>query len=274
MTEAVRPRADASPVLRLGFVRGTAPGKWAKRWAIAEPAITLELVPVSLRGWVPTGEPDPDVCLVRVSPGSRPTGTEGPGGDHAMRLYTEAVGLVLPVDHELADRASVDSEDLSLLTLLAHPDHEAAWPEPEPWADPSWAPRNAQATMELVASGAGVALLPLPFARHLATKRTHVVIEVVGDPPLEGTEIWACWARERDAPDVQQLVGIMRGRTARSSRPGAETPAAPSAAEASGPKKRTPSHGRGAQRSQAAAASRAKARTVGRKGSARKGKRT
>lgn len=213
-------------VLRLGFARGTAPGKWAKRWAIAEPTIALELIPLSLRGTVPPGEPAPDVWLVRVPPGARPAGTEGPGGDHAIRLYTEAVGVVLPADHELANHASLDHDDLSLLSLLAHPDHETVWPAPAPWADPAWAPRNATATMELVASGAGAALLPLPLARQLAAKRTHVVVEVVGDPPLAGTEIWAHWARDRDAPDVQQLVGIMRGRTARSSRPGAEgTPA-------------------------------------------------
>lgn len=213
-----------------------------------------------------TGTPAPlDVVIERTHPGSRPADTDGPNRTrHAIRLYREAVALVLPIDHELADptrggATEVEVADLDLVTLLDHPDHAPEWPRPQPWADPAWMPRDAAAALALVATGAGGVLLPLPLARHLAARREHAVIPVVaapGDPQLAATEIWATWALDRDAPDIQQLAGIMRGRTARSQRsagaPQASKQPQPSAAKKTpkkqGAKKQGPKPGsRGAQ---------------------------
>jgi hypothetical protein len=226
---------DGGRTLVLGFSRGVAPNKWARRWADAADAAKrgengahgdfpeLQVVPLGVNGRPLHGQ-SCDVLLERVAPGGRPAGvgTE-PGSDatrRGVRLYAEAVALVVPADHELAGETAVDRGTLDLVTLLAHPDHASGWPDPEPWADPAWAPADAAAALELVATGLGAILLPLPFARHLASKRAHAVLPVTGEPPLQGTEIWATWAADRDAADVQQLVGIMRGRTARSGRAG------------------------------------------------------
>ncbi|XPP27737.1 MAG: LysR substrate-binding domain-containing protein [Leucobacter sp.] len=246
--------------LRLGFARGTAPSKWAKRWSRAVPSQPLELLPLTVSGTPDPNGPRPDVLLERVAPGARPAGNGvEPPTRHAVRLYTEAVALVVPADHELAEQEAVDRDALALVTLLAHPDHAAAWPDPEPWADPAWAPRDAAAALESVATGLGAILLPLPLARHLSSKRAHAVLPVVDEAPLAGTEIWVSWAAERDAADVQQLVGIMRGRTARSERGAvAEDPAArprvsrgekaPRAQQAKrGEKAKLPKNSRGAQ---------------------------
>lgn len=220
-------RDESGRTIVLGFARGVAPGKWARRWAesaAVTKAPALEVVPLEVSG-VPRAGTHVDVMLERVAPGARPVGTaasdaEGtaPAERRAVRLYAEAVALVVPVDHPLAEEPAVDVESLALVSLLAHPDHVAAWPEPEPWADPAWAPADAAAALELVATGLGAILLPLPLARHLAGKRTHAVIPVTGEPNLPGTEIWASWGSDRDDADVQQLVGILRGRTARSGR--------------------------------------------------------
>ena len=223
MSDPELPLAPAAepPALRLGFTRGTAPGKWARRWEKAGGG-ALELVPVEApfgRGARPA---DVDVMLERTRAGERPEGSSVPAPTrHAMRLYTEAVALVVPADHELADASDISIDDLELVTLLDHPDHFAEWPAPQPWSDPSWMPGGIKAALALVASGAGAILLPLPLARHLIDKRQHAVVPVIGDPELAGSTIWATWDLDRDAPDVQQLVGIMRGRTARSSRPAA-----------------------------------------------------
>lgn len=185
---------------------------------------TLELVPVSVPGEgasaaKPSSDDLVDVMLERTAPGERPAGSTGePRKRHAVRLYEEAVALVVSSDHELATERTVDPQSLPLFKLLAHPDHAASWPSPEPWRDPSWAPRDAQAALEVVATGAGGILISLPLARHLSEKRRHAVLPVEGDPPLPGTEIWASWSVERDDPDIQQLIGIFRGRTPRSSR--------------------------------------------------------
>ena len=234
---------DGGRALVLGFARGVSPSKWARRWSRAAEATggglpKLELAPLAVNGRPERGQ-EPDVILERIAPGERPAGTTagaasgdgGSDGDHegsrrAVRLYAEAVALVVAADHELAGEPEVDRGTVDLIGLLAHPDHPAAWPDPVPWADPSWAPADAAAALDLVATGMGAILLPLPLARHLAGKRTHAVLPVTGEPALPGTEIWASWAAERDAADVQQLIGILRGRTARSGRSTVSAPPA------------------------------------------------
>lgn len=236
---------DPAVPLRIGFARGVAPSKWANRWKAAHPERPLELVPLLPSGALPRDEEAVDVILERTLPSSRPSGTDDTADAeatrHTVRLYTEAVALVVPVDHELAERSSVDIEDLALVTLLAHPDHAAEWPDSEPWADPSYAPKHVKGALDLVASGLGAILLPLPLARHLGQKREHAVLPVVGDLP--GTTIWASWDVIRDGADVQAFIGVLRGRTARSSRPDAESPDADGsdpAARAPREKPRTP----------------------------------
>lgn len=226
--------AEPQP-LRLGFVPGVTPGKWARRWA--EFASTggggarLELVPLGASGRAHadtgTGSTDPvgstvaggpadavpvDVILERTDPSARPTGSDGSNPTRrAVRLYEEAVALVVAVDHEIAAQRTVDRETLELVQLLDHPDHQSVWPDAEPWTDERWAPTDAEAALDLVASGSAAILLPLPLARRLAGKRRHAVLTVDADPPLPGTEIWATWDVERDGADVQRLIGIFRG---------------------------------------------------------------
>lgn len=223
-----RPAPDKPP-MRLGFARGIAPSKWERRWqeAVGRP---LELHPVEVAfGRTPGAAVD--VMLERAAPGAHPEGIEGSAPSrHALRLYTEAIALVVPVDHELAQSEGLDPAELALVRLLDHPDHAPEWPAAEPWADPAWRPADAYAALDLVATGAGAILLPRPLARHLARKREHAVITLTG-APLAGTTVWASWERDRDAPDVQQLIGILRGRTARSSRPGADGPSSEAKAQ-------------------------------------------
>lgn len=214
------PKPERLPTIRLGFVRGIAPSKWAERWAMSVREQPLELVPVDLHE-VEAARTEVDLLLERVAPGAIPEGSDATSRTrHAMHLYDETIALVVPADHEFAKQPEVSIEDLSLVTLLAHPDHHPEWPSAQAWKDPAWEPTHAKATLELVATGMGGALMAQPLARHLAEKRSHAVIPVAhkGASLLPGTEIWASWQVERDGNDVQRLVGVLRGRTARSSR--------------------------------------------------------
>lgn len=205
--------------LRLGFARGVAPTKWANRWKSFFPETPLVLVPLTPAGRLPAGEEPVDVLLERVAPGGEAESSSGEDRTrHGVRLYVESLALVLPVEHELAEATVIEPDDLALVHLLDHPDHAADWPEPQPWADPSWAPKNVRAALELVETGLGGILLPLPFARHLANKRAHAIVPLSPVFELPGTEIWASWDRSRDDATVQQLIGVLRGRTGRSSR--------------------------------------------------------
>lgn len=201
------------PTLELGFVRGLAPAKWGRRWAdfSRQP---LEMTPLSNLD-APPDRDAYDVVLERAAPESRPPGTEGPTRSrHAVLLYEEAVALVLAADHE--DPGLLDRETLELIPLLDYPGAYPQWPAPQPWAEPSLRPRNTRGALELVATGLGGILLPLPLARHLVDKRRHAVLPLNFELP--GTTVWATWNLTRDAPDIQQLIGVMRGRTPRSSR--------------------------------------------------------
>lgn len=231
--------------IRFGFTRGVAPSKWADRWAAAAPGQSLELIPFATPFGRGTGSEEFDMIIERAAPGERPERSERPrqASDgalprthHAMRLYEEAVALVVPRDHDLAESEEIIVEDLGLIKILDHPNHSPEWPEAEEWIDPSWMPQNFAGALELVATGLGGILAPMPLARHTIDKRKHAVLRVMGAGgernPLEGSTIWATWRVERDAADVQQLAGVMRGRTSRSSRSAAAASEREAAAQA------------------------------------------
>lgn len=225
------------PPLRMGFARGVAPSKWERRWRAAVPGRNLELVPLNMAfGRTSELAADCDVVIERTAPGAVPEGAAEHGSvvaastsdsgepitRYAMFLYAESMGLVVPKDHELAKESAVRMTDLLHATLLDHPDHSPEWPAAQPWADPEWMPKNVRAALQLVATNLGCILLPIPLARHLINKKEHVIIPIIADPPLAGPGVWATWRVGRDASDVQQLAGILRGRTSRSSRPEAK----------------------------------------------------
>ncbi|GAA2189769.1 LysR substrate-binding domain-containing protein [Leucobacter alluvii] len=228
--------AESAPrPLRLGFARGIAPSKWARRWKAATPGRKLELVPLEVAFGSPLAARNQetassaaacDVLIERTAPDGRPADSEGDESPRrAIRLYAESLALVVPADHELAEQESVSLAEIAFVTLLDHPDHFPAWPAPQPWGDPEWMPRGPRAALSLVAAGAGAVLLPVPLARHLINKREHTVLPVRPEPgerPLDGPVVWAVWNVDRDDATVQHLAGILRGRTANSSRESAQ----------------------------------------------------
>jgi DNA-binding transcriptional LysR family regulator len=68
--------------------------------------------------------------------------------------------------------------------------------------------------VEVVASGTGVAVVPMSIAR--LHHRRDVTYRVVTDLPP--TTVGLAWLVENDDPWVQRFIGIVRGRTERSSR--------------------------------------------------------
>lgn len=206
----------------LGFTRGVAPSKWERRWNAISPERQLTIVPFPEPYGRPEGADEFDMTLERTAPGSAPVGSasEGSTTHHALRLYDEALALVLPKGHELKGSESVSLADLADVRILDHPNHAPDWPAAEPWADPAWMPTDIHAALEIVATGLGGILMPAPLARHIIDKHSHIAIRLA--EPIAGGTVWASWRVERDAPDMQHLAGVMRGRTARSSRASAD----------------------------------------------------
>jgi hypothetical protein len=56
--------------------------------------------------------------------------------------------------------------------------------------------------------------MPMSLAR-LQQRKDHAFRPVTG---VEGSPVGLAWLRDRDDPDIQAFIGVVRGRTARSSR--------------------------------------------------------
>jgi DNA-binding transcriptional LysR family regulator len=188
--------------LRLGFVTGATPDKWARTWRERrrEP---LELVPLEQ-----TGQTDGlhdgslDLALVRL-PVDR-------AGLHLIPLYDEQAVVVVGKDHLVTAADEVTTHDLADEQLVLP--RESGWtPEAEQL---DFAPMSLREAFEVVASGTGVLVVPMSVARLL--HRRDVTFRPVTDLPT--TKVGLAWLVENDDPRIQDFIGIVRGRTARSSR--------------------------------------------------------
>ncbi|WP_278314019.1 LysR family substrate-binding domain-containing protein [Lolliginicoccus levis] len=207
---------------RLGYVPGVMPSKWARRWAERLPGTRLDLVPLPLAGQraaILDGEVD--AALVRV--------TEDPAqpwdGFSVIPLYREEPVVVCGRDHYLAAADRLALSDL---------EGEIAWQpldDPLDWAAgsapgqrPDQRPPSAAEAIEMVATGIGFVIVPLSLGR------LHHRKDIVSIPLIDGPEqqVGIAWPSDRstnDDPLLEEMVGIVRGRTARSSRGVAAEPA-------------------------------------------------
>ncbi len=169
----------------IAFVTGVTLGRWTTAWEERHPRIPLGFVPTAPDQQVAVlHRGDADVSFVRL-----PVVREGLS---LIPLYTEAPMVVLPKDHPLADLESVTLADL---------------------AGEDRVPPSADA-VELVAAGGGIVLLPQSIARLYARK--DVIARRIVD--AEETAIALAWPADRTTPEIEEFVGIVRGRTANSSR--------------------------------------------------------
>ena len=189
--------------LRVGFVPGVTPDKWARSWRERPGRTRLRLVPQEAseaEAAVRSG--DLDMALVRL-----PVEREGL---HLVRLYDEVAVVVVARDHPVAAYDEIDLADLVDEQFIGGPPDELT-PGVEQLDFP---PMSAQQAVEAVAAGTGVVVLPMSVAR-LHHRKDVVHRPVRGLPP---TTIALVWLVERDDEHTQAFVGVVRGRTPRSSR--------------------------------------------------------
>jgi DNA-binding transcriptional LysR family regulator len=182
--------------LRVGFVPGVTVSKWTRIWGERFPETPLEVIAVPAAGQsAALRDGRVDLCFVRL-PFDR-------DGMSAIPLYRELPVVVVPKDHpisvfeqvstaELADERMQDSDDIDAIA----------------------------GTIELVAAGVGIAIVPHSIARLYA--RRDLVYRTVTDVP--STEIALAWPTEQTTDLVEEFIGVVRGRSERSSRsPAAHT---------------------------------------------------
>lgn len=188
---------------RVGFVTGATPDKWADTWRSRNPRIPLELTPVRQaeqeRG---VRDRSLDMCLVRL-----PVEREGL---HSIPLYDEQPVVVVGLEHVVTVVDEVTLDDLAGEQLVLP--HESGWtPTAKQLAWPAMSVKDA---IEVAASGGGVVIVPMSVAR--LHQRKDVTYRPVSDLPT--TKVALVWLVENDDPRVQTFIGIVRGRSERSSR--------------------------------------------------------
>jgi len=215
------PAATAPQVFRLAIVPGVTPGKWVGTWRERLPDVALELVHVTaLDGGDVLRSGAADAGLVRL-PVDR-------NGLSVIPLYTEVPVVVVPADHAIAAFADVDVADLADEIVLHPLDDLLEW-ESLPGAPAAERPATTADAVELVAAGIGVLVVPQSLAR--LHHRRDVTYRPVTDGP--GSQVALAWVEEQTTDLVEELVGIVRGRTARSSRGRAPRAPEPEVAQSS-----------------------------------------
>lgn len=187
---------------RVGFVTGATPDKWARAWRERrrEP---LELVPI-LESEQEHGvrDGDLDMALVRL-PVDR-------DGLHCIPLYVEVPVVIAGAEHFVAAADEVALADLADEQLVRP--HASGWQPTATQLD--WPPMSEKDAIETVAAGTGVVIVPMSIAR--LHQRKDIVQRPVTD--LDPTQIGLIWLLDRDGADTQAFVGVVRGRSANSSR--------------------------------------------------------
>lgn len=188
---------EGAPALRLGIVPGVIVRKWSRVWSERFRRDRLEVTSLSqYRAEQALFDGDVDMAFLRY-----PDGLPLPVSDdlHSIPLYTEQQVAVFPAEHAGADHDELTLDELSTYAELS---------EVEIRTEPS------EDTMALAAGDAAIGLIPHSAARLYARKDTRAVF-VTDAPP---TRIALTWRRDSDNEWIEEFIGIVRGRTARSSR--------------------------------------------------------
>lgn len=184
----------------VGVVRGVSADKWARVWRERLPDVAFEIVAVEDGTAAAALDGEADVVFARL-----------PVDDalNCIPLWEELPVVVVAKDHPITLFDAVTLADLEDEELCSG------------WDD---------AALDIVAAGHGVARMPQSVFR--ATGRRDVLAREVSD--AEPTRIALVWPATASSPLLDEFLGIVRGRTANSSR-GAAAPDAPTAAPRKAP---------------------------------------
>jgi DNA-binding transcriptional LysR family regulator len=207
---ARRAAPEAPPVsgpFRLGAVAGTTPGKWIGIWRERMPDVPLELVPLSAAGQreaVATAAVD--AALVRL-PIDR-------DGLHVIPLYDEVPVVVCATESHLAAADELSIADLSGEVLIVPEDAVLDIEVPGAVAPSFDPPPTTEEAIATVAAGVGIVVVPMSLARlHHRKDAEH---RTLTDGP--SSTVALVWPADDPSALVDAFIGIVRGRTANSSR--------------------------------------------------------
>ncbi|KAA0022691.1 LysR family transcriptional regulator [Antrihabitans cavernicola] len=187
--------AAAPKRLRIAFVSGVTVSKWTRIWDERFPAIALDVDPIAAIDQTAVLSADADIAFVRF-----PIDADGLS---AIPLYEEVPVVVVPKEHPVSAFDQVAMADLADEQI-----HDASDLD------------NVTGAIELVAAGVGVVIVPHSIARLHARK--DLVFRTVTD--ADPTRIALAWRTDALSEQVEEFIGIVRGRSAHSSRSQATQP--------------------------------------------------
>jgi DNA-binding transcriptional LysR family regulator len=184
--------------LRLAYARGVTPGKWTRIWGERFRRFPLDLTQLTqvtdaAAELAPVRDGAADLALIRLR-----AGETQPDGFHLIALYEERPFVVVAKGNAIEA-----ADEVSLADLEGEVRH--------PFDD------DIETTIEVAAAGVGVVVVPQSIARLYARK--DVVARQVAD--ADGWRVGLAWrtdAAEDVRPLIDEFIGIVRGRTANSSR--------------------------------------------------------
>lgn len=201
------PAEDLTPrTFRLGVIPGATPGKWIDAWQQRMPHVTLELVPLAVQTQR-TGLDTVDAALVRLP-------ISDAGDLHLIPLYEEVPVVIAAAESHLLAADELTADDLSGEVLIT-PADDVLGPLGLPTVAPAFGTiEKTEDAVATVASGVGIVIVPMSLAR-LHRRKDVDYRQLLGGPV---SPVALAWHRDRTTPDVDAFVGIVRGRTANSSR--------------------------------------------------------
>jgi DNA-binding transcriptional LysR family regulator len=211
--------ANPPSPFRLAYVPGVTPGKWVRVWSERVRDVPLELATVSVgEAEVALREGTADASLLRL-PIDRT-------GLSAIPLYAETSVVVVPKEHEAAAVEELTVADLADYVVLHPLDDCLAW-ESLPGRPAIERPATTEDAIDLVAAGVGLLVVPQSLAR--LHHRRDLTYRTISDAPQ--SQVALSWPQEQTTDLMEEFIGIVRGRTANSSRGRAQAQAQASAAK-------------------------------------------
>ncbi len=176
----------------IGVVAGVTPDRWVRAWRDRMQDVPLEVVPVERPA-------DALHDRVRMVFARLPVDGIDASEVHVIPLWEETPVVVAAKDHPVKVFDAVTEADLADEQLY-----------------PGW----DEGVLDIVAAGHGIARMPQSVFR--ATGRRDVVARPVTDAPP--SRVGLVWLRSEGGVLVDEFIGIVRGRTANSSRAEAAAP--------------------------------------------------
>ncbi|KZX22567.1 LysR substrate-binding domain-containing protein [Rathayibacter tanaceti] len=218
--------ASAGPALAIALVAGVTPTTWTRVWGHRRADLPLRITVVTER------EQEEALLAGRAQLAFVRGGLASPALS-SIHLYDEQPVAVLWREHPLAGAEELAVADLAEEHLLQEPADVPEWAAvASEIADGSRRPLPRMAglddAVEQVAAGVGVLIVPQSVARVHGRKDISAV-------PVSGvarSSVRLAWVTAEKGDDVEDFIGVVRGRSANTTRGTAATPKVESRAKA------------------------------------------